>query len=204
MRCAAAAACAAVLVNAEGVHARRAMPTSCSTADCQLCSMTTCKARRLPLPSSLAQAILSDTYPVQVQRRAAAAQPVAAAEEPGGQDAAPGRARLHAAALGPLHRGPHSPAQAAGHHLQRIGAQQLSWLLLLPPASAQSWRVRVLQVEILEASKLVYVALIQSKVLLRLGPGSWSPSALSKRQPPVEGTWKQELAGPGFVVWTLA
>lgn len=40
------------------------------------------------------------------------------------------------------------------------------------------------------------------QVLLKLGPGSWSPGTLRKRQPAVEGTWKQELAGPGFVVWS--
>ena len=94
----------------------------------------------------------------QVQRWSAQTKPVEAAEEPGGQDAAAGRACLHPAASGPLHRRPDSTAQAPRHHLQLQGdpgivpiialalARMLTKLLLPSrwifwrPASPCMWR----------------------------------------------------------------
>lgn len=58
------------------------------------------------------------------------------------------------------------------------------------------------QVHIVEASKSAYAAVINARVLVKIGPGRWDPTSVD--QSLYAGAWRQELAGPGFMVWTLA
>ena len=59
----------------------------------------------------------------------------------------------------------------------------------------------VVQVQIVEASKSVYAAVVNNQVLVKIGTAQWDPASLDQEQ--YNGEWKQELVGPGFTVWAL-